>query len=189
MGTATRVYLARHGRTALNAHRQLRGLSDPPLDDVGRAEVARLAETLAVFAARIVVCSPLQRAVATARAIGAAAAVEVHIDDRLNDRDYGPQTGKLRVDVERRYGSVDAAPGVEPLATLEARARQAFSELVDELAPGPIVMVYHDAFNRALLGQLDPRLADVDQATACWNQLSLVDGTWKVDAYNRTADG
>ena len=30
-----RVYLARHGRTALNADGRLRGLSDPPLDDVG----------------------------------------------------------------------------------------------------------------------------------------------------------
>ncbi len=187
MGTVTRVYLARHGRTALNAQGQLRGLSDPPLDEVGRAEVLRLAEALAVFAPRVVVCSPLQRAVSTARAIGAAAAVEVRVEDRLNDRDYGPQTGLLRADVETRYGSVDAAPGVEPLAALTKRVRQAFSELVDELAPGPVVMVSHDAVNRALLGQLDPRLTDVEQDTACWNQLSLVDGTWRVDAYNRTA--
>jgi broad specificity phosphatase PhoE len=44
---ADRVYLARHGRTALNAEGRLRGLSDPPLDEVGIAEVARLAEVLA----------------------------------------------------------------------------------------------------------------------------------------------
>lgn len=188
MSTVTRVYLARHGRTALNAHGQLRGLSDPPLDEIGRSEVARLAQALAGFKPEIVVCSPLQRAVATARAIGTAAAVEVRIDDRLNDRDYGPQTGLLRTDVENRYGSVDAAPGVEPLAALTTRARRAFFELADELAPGPVVMVSHDAFNRALLGRLDPTLTEVAQDTACWNQLSLVDGAWRVDAYNRTAD-
>jgi len=34
----TRVYLALHGRTALNAEGRLRGLSDPPLDDIGVAE-------------------------------------------------------------------------------------------------------------------------------------------------------
>ena len=46
-GGTTRVYLARHGRTALNAEGRLRGLSDPPLDEVGVAESARLAEVLA----------------------------------------------------------------------------------------------------------------------------------------------
>ncbi|HUO40632.1 MAG TPA: histidine phosphatase family protein [Mycobacterium sp.] len=40
--TTPRVYLARHGRTSLNAGGRLRGLSDPPLDDVGLADVARL---------------------------------------------------------------------------------------------------------------------------------------------------
>jgi probable phosphoglycerate mutase len=64
---ADRVFLARHGRTALNAEGRLRGLSDPPLDEVGVAEVARLAEALAPKHPTAVICSPLQRAVATAQ--------------------------------------------------------------------------------------------------------------------------
>jgi broad specificity phosphatase PhoE len=183
----TRVYLARHGRTALNAEGRLRGLSDPPLDEVGIAEVARLADVLAAKHPMVVVCSPLQRAVATAQAIGTAAGVPVRIDARLNDRDYGPMTGRRRDEVERRYGSVEAAPGVEPLSALGERARKAFSELVAEVGPGPVVMVSHDAFNRALLAQLDSSLHDVRQRNACWNQLSLADGTWQVDAYDLTA--
>lgn len=139
-------------------------------------------------AARNPVCSPLQRAVATARAIGAAAGAPVSIDVRFNDRDYGPQTGLRRADIEERYGSVDAAPGVEPLAELAERARLAFFELTGELGSGPVVMVSHDAFNRALLAQLDPKLSDIGQRTACWNQLSLIDGRWRVDAYDCTAD-
>jgi broad specificity phosphatase PhoE len=183
-----RVFLARHGRTALNAEGRLRGLSDPPLDAVGLVEVARLADALAPKHPTAVVCSPLQRAVATAQAIGAGSGTPVTIDVRLNDRDYGPMTGRVREEVEREYGSVDSAPGVEPLTALTARARQAFFELVAEYGPGPLVMVSHDAFNRALLGQLDPALVDVRQRTACWNQLSLVDGAWRVDAYDIVAD-
>ena len=186
--TADRVYLARHGRTKLNAQGRLRGLSDPPLDEIGIAEAARLADTLAAKHPTAVICSPLQRAVATAQAIGAASGAPVTIDVRLNDRDYGPMTGRLRDEVEREYGSLDSAPGVEPLTALAARARQAFFELVADYGPGPIVMVSHDAFNRALLGQLDPSLSDVDQRTACWNQLSLVDGAWQVDAYDLVAN-
>ncbi|KAA8958478.1 histidine phosphatase family protein [Mycobacterium sp.] len=186
--SVTRVYLARHGQTALNADGRLRGLSDPPLDDVGVAEVARLADTLAGKGPTAVISSPLRRAVATAEAIGAAAHIPVTVDVRLTDRDYGPVTGEKRDEVEQRYGSVDSAPGVEPLTAVAERARRAFFELVAESAPGPVVLVSHDAFNRALLKELDPSLEQIGQRTACWNQLSLVDGTWRVDVYDQKAE-
>lgn len=185
---AARVYLARHGRTALNAGGRLRGLSDPPLDQVGMAEVSRLADALVARNPKAVVSSPLQRAVSTAQAIAAAAGVPAGTDARLVDRDYGPMTGLPRDEVERRYGSVDSAPGVESRTALADRARRAFFELVDEFGPGPLVLVSHDAFNTSLLGQLDPSLDHIGQRTACFNQLSLVDGTWRVDAVDVLAD-
>ena len=187
MPKARRVYLARHGRTAFNADGRLRGLADPPLDQVGLAEVSRLAAELATRHPTVVISSPLQRAVATAQAIAAASGIETQVDNRLNDRDYGPQTGRPRTDVEAEYGSVNSAPGVEPADALAERARRAFFELVAEFGPGPLVMVSHDAFNQALLSQLDPSLEPISQDTACWNQLSLIDGSWRVDACNRTA--
>lgn len=187
-GGATRVYLARHGRTALNAEGRLRGLSDPPLDEVGQAEVARLANALAARHLGAVVCSPLQRAVATAQAIAVAADVPVAVDTRLVDRDYGPMTGLRREEVEQRYGSVDFAPGVESRSALADRARRAFVELAAEFGPGPVALVSHDAFNTTLLAQIDPTLGDIGQRTACWNELSLVDGIWRVDAYDLVAE-
>lgn len=187
-GGATRVYLARHGRTALNAEGRLRGLSDPPLDEVGLAEVSRLAAALAARHLTAVVSSPLQRAVATAQAIGAAAEVPVTVDARLIDRDYGLMTGRRRADVERRYGSVDFAPGVESRTALADRARRAFVELAIEFGPGPIVLVSHDAFNTTLLQQLDPASQNIGQRTACWNELSFVDGVWRIDAYDLVAE-
>lgn len=179
-----RVYLARHGRTALNADDRLRGHSDPPLDEVGQGEVTRLAEALSVFRPTCVISSPLQRAVATAEAIGVAARVPVRIDERLNDRDYGPWTGEPRVQVEARFGSVDAAPGVEPAQALAVRALAAFSELVREYDNGPLVMVSHDAFNTALLRMLDHELDRVGQRTACYNQISRRGRRWGVDFYD-----
>ncbi|WP_163759995.1 histidine phosphatase family protein [Mycobacterium botniense] len=180
-----RVYLARHGRTAFNADGRLRGHSDPPLDDVGTAEAARLADALASKRPGAVVSSPLQRAVATAQAIAAAAGLPVTVDGRLIDRDYGSATGLRPDEVEHRYGSVESAPGVESLASLAQRAHRGFLELVSEFRQQAIVLVSHDAFNRALLARLDPSLSHVGQRTACWNQLSLIDGVWRVDAYDR----
>jgi broad specificity phosphatase PhoE/predicted GNAT family acetyltransferase len=179
-----RVYLARHGRTALNADDRLRGRSDPPLDRVGIAEATRLAHTLAAKHPTAVISSPLQRAVATARAIGEAARTAVVIDARLNDRDYGRWNGKPRTEVVHRYGGIDAAPGVEPIAAVASRARTAIDQLVDHYGCGPLVLVSHDAFNRALLQQLDPSLTDIGQRTACFNELSRIDGAWRVDGYD-----
>lgn len=187
-GGERRVYLARHGRTALNADGRLRGRSDPPLDRVGIAEATKLAQALAAKHPTVVISSPLQRAVATARAIGEAARAAVAIDAELNDRDYGPWNGKPRNEVVGRYGSIDAAPGVEPLAAVASRARNALDHLVGQYGCGPLVLVSHDAFNRALLEQLDPSLTDIGQRTACWNQLSCVDGAWRVDGYDLKPD-
>lgn len=183
-----RVYLARHGRTALNADGRLRGLANPPLDAIGQAEAQRLADALAGYAPTVVISSPLQRAVSTAEAIGAAAHIAVVVDERLNDRDYGPWTGQPRAEVEQRFGSIDDAPGVEPAAAVAARALAAWTELTSEYSDGPLVMVSHDAFNTGLLGTLDPALAGIGQRTACYNQLSRVGGRWRVDFYDRKPD-
>jgi len=183
-----RVYLARHGRTALNVQGRLRGLCDPPLDDVGKAEAARLGAALASYAPTVVISSPMRRAVATAQAIGAAADIPVVVDKRLNDRDYGPWTGQSRADVERQFGSIDAAPGVEPTPALAVRVLAAFTELTSEQPAGPLVIVSHDAFNAVLLGAVDPSLEHISQQTACFNQLSRVQGRWRVDFYDRIPD-
>lgn len=185
MTLVNRVYLARHGQTALNVGGRLRGLADPPLDEIGAAEADRLGAVLAGMCPTAVFSSPLQRAVATAEAIARHAGVEATVDSRLNDRDYGPWTGHVKADVERQFGSVDAAPGVEPAEAVFERARAAFLALVSEADAGPIVLVAHDAINRPLLRAFDPALVEVGQRTASWNQLSLVDGSWRVDVYDQ----
>jgi len=180
------VFLARHGRTALNAEGRLRGLSNPPLDDVGREEAQRLGVELATYRPTMVITSPLQRAVSTGQAIAAYAGIPVvKIDGRLNDRDYGEWTGHPRAEVEEHFGSVDAAPGVEPAATVAQRAIAALAALTSENPRGPLVLVSHDAFNSALLAALDPGLTDLTQHTGCYNQLTRVDGRWHVDVINR----
>lgn len=108
---ANLVYLVRHGQTALNAEARLRGLSDPPLDDLGLAEADRLGAALAQTKPALVISSPLQRAIMTAEAIARAAGVQSIRDQRLDDRDYGPHTRAREADVVREFGSIDAAPG------------------------------------------------------------------------------
>lgn len=183
-----RVFLARHGQTVLNAEGRLRGLADPPLDEQGRAEVAALAVALASFGPRRVLSSPLQRAVATAEAIGQRCGIPVEVEPRLTDRDYGEWTGSRRDEVIGLFGSVDAAPGVEDGEEVTRRVREVLDEQLAHLVDGPVVLVAHDATNSRLLSALYPDHPDpetIGQRTACWNELRRQGDRWTVVAADR----
>ncbi len=182
-----RIYLARHGRTALNAAGALRGHLDPPLDAVGRQQAEWLGAALGDRGARLVVASPLRRAVETARAVASRAHVDVEIDPRLIDRDYGQWAGRPKEAVEAQWGSLDDAPGVEPAAEVRARAWEALADIARQAQSEVAVVVSHDAVNRLTLATLDPGLADPDQLpqeTGCFNSLDYRGGRWTVVSVN-----
>ena len=179
----SRVLLVRHGRTALNAENRLRGRLNPELDEVGQAEARALAEELAALDPARVVSSPLLRAVQTAEAIARLVGVRVVVEHGLIDRDYGQWAGNTRDELIGTWGSVDGAPGVEPAKRVLYRASVALVQQFDFLGARPVVLVSHDAVNRALLAHLDPSLgpaSGIGQRTACWNELIHVMGDWRV---------
>lgn len=184
----TTVLLGRHGRTALNAAGVLRGRLDPPLDETGQLEAQALAHALVPWRPERVVASPRQRAQQTAAAVAGALGLVVQIDPRLDDRDYGPWAGRPADELVARFGSLDAAPGVEPVAAVVLRAQRALTEAAEEAAGGTVVLVAHDVVNRLLLCSLDPSLGEPDhlpQPTGCFNVLERVAGRWRVDVVGR----
>lgn len=136
------LYVVRHGRTAANANRLLLGRADPPLDDVGEEQARRLAEALRPD---VVVSSPLVRARQTAAAFG----VDVDIDDRWIELDYGElDTMPLRdvpVDLWARWRSdpAFAPPGGESLVALSERVHGACRALLRAAVEGDVVVVTH----------------------------------------------
>lgn len=179
-----RVYLARHGQTPLNAAGVLRGRLDPPLDEVGRDEARRLGRALARCRPRRVVASPLLRARETAKEVADLVGLPVQTDLRLVDRGYGQWAGMRREVVERRWGSLDDAPGVEPADAVRHRAFEAMEALARD-GGGPVVVVSHDVVNRFLLSMIDPRLGgpdDIPQGTGCFNVLERGVYGWSVVA-------
>jgi broad specificity phosphatase PhoE len=184
------VYLVRHGQTPLNASGQLRGRLDPGLDETGLAEVRLLAATLADVPFVAILTSPRRRARQTSTAIAAETYAPVHVIDDLDDRDYGPWAGVSRDEVIRRFGSVDAAPNVEPTATVLTRATGVLRAALVAWSPRPFAMVAHDAVNRPLLASLFPELGDPDeisQRTACWNRLERRRDVWSLPILDAVA--
>jgi probable phosphoglycerate mutase len=187
---ARHVFLIRHGRTAMNAAGRLRGHLDPPLDDLGQVEAFELARELAYSQPARIVTSPLLRAVQTARPLCSSLKMEPTTEPRLIDRDYGRWVGHDPADVVARFGSLDAAPGVEPREQVIERARAVLDEQDPYLAAGPVVLVAHDVVNRLLLASLDPGLGSaesISQRTGCWNVLVRVDGGWRIEQTDQRA--
>jgi broad specificity phosphatase PhoE len=179
----TTVYLIRHGRTSHNAAGWLRGRSDPPLDKVGQAEAVRLATLFVETKLDAVLTSPLRRAVQTAAALAASTNTPLQRVPAFLDRDYGPWNGRSRDDVERSYGSLDTAPGVEAQPVLERRVLAGLQEAAEQYVGRNFAIVAHDAVNRALLARVDNRFGDselVPQRTGCWNRLRQIGGAWRV---------
>lgn len=70
MGDAVELILIRHGRTSWNAEGRFLGRTDIPLDEVGLAQAAALAQDPELVHVDAVYASPLARAADTARALG-----------------------------------------------------------------------------------------------------------------------
>jgi broad specificity phosphatase PhoE len=87
------IAFVRHGQTALNRDGRLQGRIDAPLSEVGLEQAAALGRAFAHAEVAGVVASPLQRASATAAAIAALHHLDVDIDDRLIELDYGEWDG------------------------------------------------------------------------------------------------
>ena len=81
------LIVVRHGRTEANAAGELLGRRNPSLDSHGRAQAAAIA--VALPAGVRVISSPLARCRETAALLS----VEVEIDDRLIELDYGELEG------------------------------------------------------------------------------------------------
>jgi len=175
IGTRTRLILVRHGQTSLNAAGVLRGRLDPSLDSLGRQQAQELGAVLVERGVRLVVASPLRRAVETAQAIAMAIDLEVEFDERLVDRDYGRWSGKPKAELEAAGGRDGIAPGVESLHAVRVRATEAVLDLAVRAAGESAVAVSHDVVLREILTYLSPSLGGPEQLTLDTGCLNIVD--------------
>jgi probable phosphomutase (TIGR03848 family) len=145
------VILLRHGRSTANSAGVLAGRTPGvALDEHGQAQAQALVERLAQLPLAAVVSSPLQRCRETVAPLAQARALEVTVDDRFVEVDYGQWTGrelsKLGKEplwkVVQSHPSAAVFPGGEGLAALQARAVAAVREWDAKLAAehGPEVL-------------------------------------------------
>ncbi len=145
------LILVRHGRTSANAAGLLQGRVDNELDDVGIQQASQIAAALSLGDHRPdrIVTSPLKRAHQTADATRQMLGIEMSIDERWAELDYGEWDGapisEVRTDMWKQWQSDPgfALPGGESLVELNKRVEAACDDLAEEASSRNIAVVTH----------------------------------------------
>lgn len=152
------VVLWRHGRTDWNVAGRVQGQTDTALDDVGREQAAAAALRLASLNPHRIVSSDLQRARRTAEALGAVTGVEVEVDERFREMDFGAREGLTWQEAMERFpegmkawfsGDETQIPDSETHRQAGDRFAAGLAEVIEDLPDdATLVVVAHGAVIR-----------------------------------------
>jgi probable phosphoglycerate mutase len=156
MGAPTTLILLRHGETPMSIERRFSGVGDPELTERGRAQVAAAAERIGLLSSRVPIAaiysSPLRRALATAQAAAAVLGLDVVVDKRLRETDFGDWDGYTLAEVRERWpaeldawlaSSKVAPPAGESFEETLLRVRRVRGEIIAAHAGSTVLVVSH----------------------------------------------
>ena len=151
-----RIWLIRHGLTALGEEKRYQGSTDTPLSDAGRLALQPDDRFARVY------CSPLLRAAETAEILFPSA--EKRMIPDLREMNFGAFEGRGWWEMEQdaayrawvEGGCVGKCPGGEDRAGFSARVQAAFSALVEQercAGASELVIVAHGGTQMAALSR------------------------------------
>lgn len=139
------VKFVRHGETDLNRPiRKMQGVSDYDLNENGIKQAEETRDNLALEKIDILISSPLKRARHTAEIINEAHNLELILDDRIAERNYGKLEGEL---VSKEYFSLDydyEAVDGEALENYLKRLKAFIDDTKEKYADKNVLVVAHN---------------------------------------------
>ena len=137
------LLIVRHGRTVANAEGLLQGRVDNPLDAEGLRQAKQI--RIALGPMDVVVSSPLQRALQTAKPLG----LPCRVDERWIELDYGAWDEKPIGEITKeewirwRSDPTFTPPGGESLEELDRRVAQGCEALLLEAEESNVAVFTH----------------------------------------------
>ncbi len=196
----TRFCLVRHGETEWNAERRIQGQIDIALNATGRRQAAAAGRWLRAAGVDAVYSSDLQRAWATACAIGEAIGRHPVAVPEMRERRYGIFEGLTFMELkerhpegyaayERRDPDYDFECG-ESLRQMFARVTGKLVELAGAHQGQTVVVVLHggvlDIINRYVRGNPLHVPRDFLIPNAGLNWIACAGGAWSIEAWGDT---
>lgn len=146
----TKICLVRHGETDWNIEGRLQGHEDIPMNSNGIAQSAEVGIKLSGHKWDKIISSPLNRAIETARIIGAHVGIEEpEIMDSLIERSYGEAAGLLPT--ERRERFPNGIPGQEEFDALRERGERSIESIAARYMGCNVIVVSHGGLINSIL--------------------------------------
>jgi len=146
------LYIVRHGQTDWNVEKRIQGHTDIPLNDAGRAQAVELKEKLKDIDFAFCFSSDLQRAVETARILSELRSIDVQLDQRLRERNFGSWEGCLSS--EYNICSNEQREDVESNEMVQNRAFACLEEIAVLHPEANTLIATHGGVMRNVLGKL-----------------------------------
>lgn len=196
----TRFILVRHGETIWNREGKYQGQIDTPLSPDGLKQGELVAAALQNIPIQAVYASPLSRSYQTAQMCAEFHGLNVSTDDRLLEIKHGTWEGLLAEEIEAKYPDllkrwrtsvVDVQmPEGECIEDVRRRAMEAFREIAENHPGQTVLIVAHDAVNKAVLCDiLEIELShfwQLKQDNTCINVFEYIEGKWRLVLMNST---
>lgn len=154
------IWLVRHGQTELNKYKLMQGLTDEPLNEIGRAQARSAREAIGDIRFDAVYASPLSRAIETATIVGNVPRKQVIVDERIIETDFGKyelhkysRLG-IRMTLYWSLPEIFSAPkGVETVSSMIERSR-AFFQDIESGEYENVLIASHNGILRVMNGYL-----------------------------------
>lgn len=148
------LIIVRHGETDWNRLEKCQGISDIPLNENGKEQARRLADSLRAEQLSAIFSSDLVRARETAQTIADIHSLPVTFDPNLREMDQGEFEGLEFSLIRERYSAVLRQwttdpenlriPGGETLLEVQNRAWKAFNDIYSKHTGERVLVVSHN---------------------------------------------
>ncbi len=156
-----RLFLMRHGQTDHNEEKKLIGNLDVDLNETGRNQIRAIAQTLIDKNIGVIVTSPLKRARQTAEIVNGLLKVDIVVEERFKERNFGILEGLSWDEFSQKYPAIASQPGNsekrqeylpngESIETVNERVKSALSTLYKKYAGKSILLVTHQGIIRLI---------------------------------------
>lgn len=154
----------RHAETIWHAENKYTGYKDIPLTELGHSQAQELIKWAIEIQPTAVYSSDLIRAIDTARPLGDALGIEIKIDKRLREVNFGEIEGLTQLEMKEKYPKLYEnylitpanvqMPGGESGKTALERAWPAVTEIITQNSDKDIILVSHGTLIRLIACEL-----------------------------------
>ena len=148
-----KIYVARHGQTQWNLENRVCGRTDQPLTEVGLRQAQLLAERTKGLKIDAIISSPMLRARQTAAPTAALHGLDILVDDRLIEQNYGIYEGVSRRDegfLDNKRHFAWRYPGGESMMDVAYRVYGLLEEIRAGYAGKNVLLVCHGGICRVV---------------------------------------